>query len=316
MKRSRAMAMGLVVCLLFVTVAASGAADKKFSLVVREGFGSIKVGDVNSTRSSTSSSFDVIREEHPGNCVGEYLPLPNNFKDWEAELRWRAWRGLSVGFSVSGPTHFSQTSPLTYSFYTDLGKQVDNFIWTSEIHAAAPIKLNLYYSLSLLPRVHLNVNGGIGYYHARIIDKDQWQFMDPTGASVVGYDLFNVTGNQIGFHGGIGFEYKYTQRVSLFAEGLWRLAKIRTLKGTITTHANSYDENGYLTGTYDTSIYQGILYHYSGEDLNVEGIRHEKLLVNDFPPPWIGTDFPADVRKAFLDLSGFTFRIGLKIGLF
>jgi len=125
-----------------------------------------------------------------------------------------------------------------------------------------------------------------------------------------------VTGNQIGFHGGIGFEYKYTERVSLFAEGLWRLAKIRTLKGSITTHADAYDENGYLTGTYDTDIYQGILYHYSGEDLIVGGVRHEKLLVNDFPPPWIGTDLPADVRKAFLDLSGFTFRIGLKIGLF
>lgn len=116
----------VAICAFSFAEAHSG--DRRFSLVIKEGFGSIKIGDVNSTRSSTSSSFDVIREEYPGNLVGEYLPLPNNFRDWEGELRWRAWRGLSVGLSVSGPMHFSQTDPLTYSFDTGDGKYVENFL--------------------------------------------------------------------------------------------------------------------------------------------------------------------------------------------
>lgn len=40
------------------------------------------------------------------------------------------------------------------------------------------------------------------------------------------------------------------------------------------------------------------------------------MKVSNLEAPWVGADMPSDIRYAFLDPGGFTFKIGLKIGLF
>jgi hypothetical protein len=306
---------GLGVCVLFAYSVSAVAADKHFGLIIREGFGSIKVGDVNTTLSSINSAYDSIREQHPERAVGEILPVPNGFKDWEAELRWNPWRGLSVGFAVSGPMRFYQKSFLTYTIIAGASAQSENDTWTSQIHISAPVKLNLYYSIPVFRNVTFAVNGGIGYYRAHITLKDQLQFRFETNDSSLSYDSIDVSGKQLGYHCGLALEYKFNGRFSAIIEGQYRFAKIRTFTGSISGYAEFYDPYGNLTGTDGGSI-EGVFYHYIGDDYRIPYSRHEKLIVSNFPPPWYGADFPSDIRKAFLDLSGFTFKLGLKIGLF
>jgi hypothetical protein len=78
-------------------------------------------------------------------------------------------------------------------------------------------------------------------------------------------------------------------------------------------NVREYDPEGTLVNM-DTHSKQGPLFHYFGEGLDYGG-GHEKLIVNeDF---WqLGADSPYDIRKAFLDLGGLSFKIGLKIKLF
>lgn len=86
------------------------------------------------------------------------------------------------------------------------------------------------------------------------------------------------------------------------------------LKGNSLTETQVFDVAGNLTFI-NTSSTDGILYHYIGLDFSTGRMR-EKLVVENLDPPWYGIDLPTDIRRAFLDLGGFTLKIGLRIGLF
>lgn len=306
-----------VICAFFILCGSVSASDKKFSLVIREGFGTIKVGDVNTTLSSLNTAYDYVRETHPMGCVGDILPLANKFKDWEAEIRYNLWKGLHVGIAVSGATRHSGESAVTYTIFggTAGDLQTDIETWKTDIRVSAPVKLNLYYSIPIVSKLDLVVNGGIGYYHARITQMNQWQFRFPADDSAVGYDSYDVSGKCLGYHGGLALEYKFNSRFSMSMESQWRATKIRTFKGSISTYADSYDSSGNYLNSVSASL-DGILFHYMGDSLRIPYQRHEKMIVENFDPPWYGIDIPSDIRHAFLDLGGFTFKIGLKIGLF
>lgn len=100
----------------------------------------------------------------------------------------------------------------------------------------------------------------------------------------------------------------------MITEGQWRFVKINTLKGYRTRQTLSYDSDGSLVDSFNSSK-SGILYHYIGLDFSTGEFR-EKLVVEDLEPPWGGVDLPTDIRNAFLDLGGFTFKIGLRVRLF
>jgi hypothetical protein len=320
MKRFYAVAATFVSFLLCGSVIALSAGDTKpakraFSLVVREGFGSIRVGDLNTTLYSINhdETYEWVREYYPERCVGEILELPNHFKDWETELRWAPGR-FAIGIAVSAPTRFYGKSFLTYTIIGTSGTQTETDTYESEIRASAPLKLNLYYSLPIMSKFNLVMNGGIGYYHARMTQNHVWQFRYPYNSASIGSTYIDVTGQTIGYHCGLALEYKISDRFSIMAESQWRMAKIRTLKGSSYTEQELYDSDHNLVDTINISV-EGILYHYVGFD-PWTGIPREKLKVSEIDPPWAGSDEPSDIRKAILDLSGFTFKIGLKIGLF
>jgi len=180
---------------------------------------------------------------------------------------------------------------------------------------AAPIKLNLYYSFPIHSKFNLVLNGGVGLYHARMSQSYDWQrrySSDESGygadVNVVGNYNFNVSGRTTGYHCGVGLEYKFNDRFSMMAEGQWRFAKIHSLEGTgnRTTRLSYVSGGDIISSTSDSQ--EGYLYHYI-YDL----YGYEELEVFENPDDVSGI---SEVRKATLDLGGFTFKIGLKIGLF
>jgi len=288
---------------------------RAFSFVVREGYGSIRMGDLNTTLRSFNDSFDFARELSPQVLVGEINAIPDTFRDWEVELQWNAWWGFSLGISVSAPTSFYGKSFMTYTIVDDVRPpQTENITYESEVRVSAPLMVSLYKTFSVLPRTKIVVDGGIGFYRARMTQTNLLHLRMPLNSTDLGSFFFNVSGRQMGFHGGLALEYEFNARFSILAEGRWTSAKIAHLNGSRATLYQAWDEAGNLILTGGDSE-EGPLYHYIGENL-FTGKLHEWLLVNDFPPPWYGDTFPRDIREAFLDLSGFTFKIGLRIKLF
>lgn len=289
--------------------------ERAFSLVIREGFGSISVGDLNTTLYTFNHNpgYEYLRENHPERCLGEILEVPAGYKDWEVEFQWAAWWGLSIGLALSGPTAFYDKSSLTYSIAQGL-RQTDDDSFESEIRISAPVKLSLYRSFLIMPRVNILINGGIGYYQASMAQTWTSNIHLPSDGQSLSSLYWDVKGSRIGLHFGFAVEYEFSDRFSIMAESLWRFANISSLEGRLELTRRHFDEYGALAGSSDfTDV--GPLYHYYGEDL-LFGNEIEKLVVSSLEVPWTGLDYPRDIRKAYLDLSGFTLKIGLKIRLF
>lgn len=308
--------LGLIFVLALLLCGSLSSAQIRFSLLFNEGFGSIKMGDINTTLVSLNSAYDGLRNTEPGAVAGEYLPLPTRFKDWQVELRWNVWKGLSIGIAVSGPLHFSGISVLTHTMfgYQSGFPQTMNNTLASDIHVSAPITLNLDYTIPIMSRINVMAHGGIGYYRARIERTWSFVFRNPDESSDIGEHYLNATGKQIGYHGGIALEYILHKRVSLIFAGDWRVAKIESFEGSELHHLDTFDGHGILQDTLDLTS-DGFLYHLIGDAPYISDVRHEKLILSRSFPDF-GVDNPFGQRKAFLDLGGFTFRIGVKIGLF
>ncbi len=314
MKNKRAIIVLITMALMFRT--AKGAESKlTFSLVVSEGFGSIAVGDLNTTLTSFNAAYDKIRLYNPPwACVGEIKPIPNSFTDWEMELQWNIWWGFSLGIAVSAPTRYSGSSYLTYSIMQDALNQTIINTFQSSINVSPPLKLSLHKSVNAFRNIRASINGGIGIFRARMTQTHLMQARYPLEDAALTKFYFDVRGRRLGYHLGAALEYRVSQSFSALAEGEWRFATIRTFKGIEIGETREYDSDGNLRATFTNST-EGPLYHYFGQDF-YNGEWREKLLVTDLVPPWYGYDMPLDIRRAFLDLGGFTLRIGLRVRLF
>lgn len=315
MKRVSLCVLTIILCLSY---ALAGSIEKSsavysFSLSIKEGFGSVAIGDMNTTLKSINSIYDAVKKNYPGRCTGEIVEIPNNYIDWEVELQWFIQSGFSIGIAVSGPTRFQSRSFLTYTIVDYAGTQTENNTYISKIRVSAPIKLNVYRKFTIFPKVNLSINGGLGYYRARLTQSFILEVRSPLDDRNIRIYDFDVSGRKIGFHCGAGLEWGINNRLYLLAGGQWNFSKITKFSGTDSVTQQSFDAQGQLIDSW-SMIGEGILYHYIGEDEYL-GKRREKLVVCNFFPE-IGYDFPSDVRKAFLSLRGFTFRIGIRIGLF
>lgn len=286
-----------------------------FSLVLHERFGSIAVGDLNTTLTSYNSGYDHLRSQGaPWAVVGEIQAIPSKFTDWEAELQWRFWWGFSIGIAVSAPTHYSGSSFLTFSIMNNALNQTINNTYTSNIKVSPPWMLTLYKSVDLIRNVSVSIDGGIGLYRAQMTQTYLYQARYPMEDASLGTFYFDVQGRKLGYHLGIALEYRFNKRFSMSMEGQWRFAEITTLSGIATLEAQEFDADGNLLQVISHSR-TGILYHFIGQDFH-NGEWVEKLLVTDLVPPFGGADMPYDIRQAFLDLGCFTLKVGLRIGLF
>jgi hypothetical protein len=270
---------------------------------------------MNSTLQSINSGYDGIRlNDPPWGSVGEIQAIPGRFSAWEAELRWDFWWGFSLGIAISAPTQYSGSSFLTFSIMNNALNQTINHTYTSNIEVSPPLMLTLHRSINVIRNLNVSIDGGIGLYRAQMTQTHLFHARYPLEDITLFTSSFDVSGSELGYRLGASVEYRFNQRFSMIAEGQWRFAKISTLTGIQTGETQTFDADGNLTAISSTSK-EGILYHYFGEDFETGEFR-EKLVVDDFPPPWVGIDLPHDVRNASLNLGGFTLKIGLRIRLF
>ena len=187
--------------------------------------------------------------------------------------------GLGAGYISA-----SETNTLTVSGAGLLG--LEQLRSTPKI-TAVPIRLGLYFSLPIHRLFAVSFNCGAALYltkYSLTLDKD-WTNLNSI------YHKTSAKG--LGFHGGISFEINLTHRAVFFIEGRGRYAKVSNFKGKETDRV-------FAGWKYVDSVEEGVLYY-------LEDDNYPYLTILEEEPSGYKI-----IRKGVFDLSGFSFRSGIR----
>jgi hypothetical protein len=150
----------------------------------------------------------------------------------------------------------------------------------------------------------------VGYYSGKIKGSLDYDISDSEGAAWYRSSWESDWRSALGFHGSIGVEYMLSRRLALLLEAQFRSVKLGDLNATMDSDSNLWPSYFY----YDSS---GTLYRWSWGEEGPMGLGYEELIVWQGTPPHSPQTFGGHAMgKAILDLTGYSMKIGIRIGLF
>lgn len=302
------MAINSLIFLTGIGYSKEGIFKPRFSIKLAYGMNNNFWGDINKCLKSFNSNelFDYMRRYFPERITGEIRELHNSAFDWEAELKIEVGLRFSLSLATSEKIIQKNESFLTYIYRGSVGDQISSYTFKPEVKVSMPVRFGICYTLPLSSKINITFNTGVGYYSAKVSEYWKLEQTYPTGDTGWTIDYWETDPKRVfGFHGGIGLEYSLKKNFALVVEVQRRYAKLKDLKAIIQR------EGRYSGGIHE---YKGTLYYFNLWDLGI-GTRYDDLTVWEEPPEISIKDI-VDVRKAVLDLSGFSLRVGLKIKLF
>jgi opacity protein-like surface antigen len=277
------------------------------SIRLSGGMNYLPLADINKCLSSVNNNetFKYWRENDPSRIDGKIAQLNSWLPDWDAELMININPVIGVGIATSGAFNRQNESSLTYTIISSVGNQITAMSYEPEIQVSMPIKLSVYYALH--PRKSRNIffTAGIGYYEGRIKEYFKYEVTTPSGGYGWSTRYWETDRKfSLGFHYGVGMEYILTKNLTLVIEACGRYVRINDFKARARYESS---DSSYI----ETA---GSLYYFTMFDMGI-GARYADLEVWEKPPELSIWDMD-DVRKAALNLSGVSLRIGIRIKLF
>lgn len=278
----------LVICLLLILLLPVLSKAEKFGIKLLGGMNYLVFGDPNA---SLKGLADFLKDQA---SLGDET-VEGEFKK------------IHFGLEFEGDVVFYITPRFGISLgsgyiYGKKGKDVNKIAilggqtFTDEVEVSAiPVKLGAYYSLPLSSRVGFFLKGGVGYYFAKWSDNYRNEWGDNW---ITSNQKANASG--IGFHGGVGLEFKLISNIAFVLEGQGRYAKIGGFKGD--------KEDKFFIPTLGSSE-EGKLYYF--EWLPWTENWYPMIQIYEEEPS--SGDRIRNIREAKVDFSGFTFRAGIKI---
>jgi hypothetical protein len=304
------MHLALVSCLVSFSYAGQSSDSRpRFSIKLGGGGMYYRMGDINSHMESISSRLTS------GTMQGlskESVPLLSNWiGTWEVEGRIMIWKKLELGISISSPRHSSQDTNLPLvSIFDQQGAVIGAFSSTQNIDLRTTLRGSLYYSLPVFSHLDLSVNGGIGLYAGRMSEAFDYDILDVSGAAWYWTSWATDWKRALGYHVGIGAEYMLNRHFALAVDIRYQYARMSDFSATMNSDSNLWPPGFY----YDSN---GDLYAWGWGEDGPLGMSYGELIVWQGTPPITGGTMGSHARgKAFLDLSGFSFMIGIRISLF
>lgn len=279
-----------------------------FSIKLTYGTNRYSWGDINKCLESFNNNelFEYMRSYFPELISGKIIKLDNFASDWEAELRIDIIRRFALSLAISETIIRKNESSLTYIDRHLIGDQISAWTYRPEVKVSTPVKLGIYYTLPVISKININFNAGIGYYSAKVSEYMRYEITFVSGET--DWTVFDWETNArrlCGFHGGIGLEFSLIKNFALVVEVQRRYVKLKDLKGI-------WQAEGKHSGGIHEK--KGTLYYYNMWDFGI-GTRYDNLKVWETPPDFSIWDM-RDIRKAVLDLTGYSFRVGIRIRLF
>jgi len=276
-----------IVCLWLLLFLPAISKAEKFALKLSGGTNYLLMGDINKGIKGISDGWSDFAGSFGGYVQGEAKPLHLSC-DLEGTVIINLTPKIGIGFGI-GYIRGTRTSEITSSGSFE-GSLTNNL----KIRAI-PFRLGVFYTLPMRERINVVFNAGVGMYFAQC-DFERQPMSNPPrlGESAV---YLKSSSEGLGFHGGVGFEFRIASHLSFLFEGQGRYAKIAGFEGT-------------RTAMYPSSI-EGTLYYY--EETTLAG----KYSIIDIctSKPSGGVDGISNVREARVDFSGMTFLAGIKIKL-
>ncbi len=306
-----ALAVFFGLCVFPAVAAGKNGVKPTFSLVIKEGWGSIGVGDLTDAFSMLDSYFQTMSDTYSGSYASQFHEPAGRYGNVEVELRWG--RGpFSLGLALAAPARTSGYADMFLTGTSTSGTVTMSEIWEPEIRMDRPILLTLYYAQPIVGRIKVVAGAGLGFYRTELRLR-QIRDYDYGGGGLAENDDINASGYCFGPHFGLGLEFAVVKNVSLVLDGHWRIAKIRTFKGTDTRSMTLFGPLGSST-TYSGASEGTLIYYYAASD-EVGEYDHEVMCLDSAYPEGSIAPF-SSAYKVSLGLSGFSFKVGLKINLF
>jgi len=289
----------------------------RLSIKLTGGWGYTSIGDINSHLESFNNYVNNYARYYGRESItGGIEKLDNFMHDWEAELRLELSPKFALGISTSGASHKKNESSLTYREgvlsapeHPIYGEWIYTYTFKSEVKAQMPVRLSIYYRLPFVFKTNIIFYSGIGYYSANVSKYEKLDLSIDSEYPSWRWEHWKTDHKaNLGFHGGIGMECSLTKNLALVLEAQGRYVKIKNLRGTLQR------EDSHNGG----KIYEekGTLWYFKWAWY---GKGYYRLDISEESPSRWGTPpgySISNVRKAIIDLSGYSIRIGLRIRLF
>jgi len=297
----------------FTIFLASGFAEEsngfkpRISLKLTGGGSYFAIGDIND--SLLSIDRVLASGAYRAYSTDNIIKLNNWISTREAEVRFDITARFSLGIAVSNAFHLNKESTVPLFSYPG-SPSIGSFSSTPDVQMRVPIKFSVYYSLPLRLRLSILISVGVGYYSGKMAESLDYEISDEMGPAWYISEWETEWKSSFGFHGGLGAEYHLSKRLSLVIEAQYRIAKIRNFEATMSADSNLWDH----IRNYDP---EGILYLWGWGEDGPMGLGYRELIVWSGTPPSYKVMFGgAALRKAILDLSGMSLRLGISVKLF
>lgn len=265
------------------------AAFSKLSLRLYGGYSHVLAGDINDGSAFYFDLIEAYAAEGFGEYTGSYKPVHGGYS-FGADLIYQITPVVGIGLGFG----YMRNAGDSLATWSGEGDTVD--ITAGATLTAMPIRLGLFLTVPMGPKLDLIANAGAAYYLGLKLDAyqglefapDDWMRMTLEGSERSGLD--------IGFHGSLGFEYKLTPKLGLFVEAVGRYAKFKNFEMILGTQE-------YSDGTSDSTEGRLYLVDESFGDYDVTGFTIVEE--GDIPDP--------EYREPKIDLTGFSLQAGFRI---
>ncbi|MGD2294731.1 MAG: hypothetical protein PVF22_02725 [Candidatus Aminicenantes bacterium] len=258
----------------------------------------LSLGDIDS---GFQSLYD-FRQDDPGYDVtgGQYNPLHTG-KEFGGEviLSFTPLFGLRLGAGYIHATRSSlweiETGPL-YEQYT-----------AQPTVKAIPLTVGLQLNTPREKQVCLFIHGGVGYYLSTVEWRHiwYWEFDDDEFTNTE--EVWQGKSNVLGYHGGLGLEFKLGRSISFVIEGLGRYVKLNDLTGDLIVTELIGDEN---PPKEKITVRENRTLWYAEDSFWATDKTYPRVLFRENKPSF---KFYDNIRKAVVDLSGISALAGFKI---
>jgi hypothetical protein len=288
----------LMVCLsILLLIPGMGNAEEEqinskkvtFGIKLTGGMNYLSVGDWNTSMMSETEQLGNWASSMGASFEGGFDKI-----HWGMDFEGEVIIYLNPRFGITiGSGYISGSKGTGANKITVIRPTITNTITFNTTVSAVPIKIGVHYSFATSAKTRFFLNGGAGYYFARLSSAYRHETSD---GSWYNADE-KVTGNGLGIHGGAGFEFDISKNIAIVFEGFGRYANIGGFEG-------NWEERNHL-GVSNSG--EGPLYYFEWE---WTGDWYTTVTVGNAPP---AEPNRRNVREAKVDFSGFMLRVGIRI---
>lgn len=259
----------------------------EFSLKLAGGLSFINPVNLNNIHQDWKDLYKIDTDEHQkwSFIEGELGSLKNSF-DLEGELVYSL--NPRIAISIGTGFIFSELNPKNPNFSIEKTINTYEYIYPMKV-SAIPAILSGYYLYPLNNRFKVYAKAGAGFIWAKYIDREGRKQLD--NDNYVYYSTQNTKARGTMLSGALGLRVESEQGINFFIESSFRKTNISNFTGE--------NKSGLI----------GTLYFFDEFDSDLEFWQSKFKILSQEPS---GNSFRS-VKKAEIDLSGFSVKLGIII---